>query len=155
MNPDFRDILSAFCDHGVEFLIIGAYALAAHGYPRATGDIDLWIRCTEDNSTRAWKALEEFGAPLFDLTINDLRTPGTVFQMGVPPRRIDLVTRITGVDFVDAWHDRLLVEIEGLKLPVLGREHLVINKRASGRPKDLMDLAWLEGQGDSDKPAGR
>ncbi len=144
LNPDFRDMLSAFCDQQVEFMVVGAYALAAHGLPRATGDIDLWIRCSEDNAPRVWRAIADFGAPLSGLTLDDLKTPGTVFQIGLPPRRIDILTAIDGVGFEDAWPERFEVELEGLKIPIIGRDHLLQNKKAAGRPKDKADVAWLE-----------
>jgi len=148
MNPDFRDILSIFCEEKVEFMIVGAYALAAYGFPRATGDIDLWIRCSDANSQRVFRALALFGAPLSGLTIYDLKTPGIVFQVGVAPRRIDILTSIDGVEFDTAWEHRKEVEIERLKIPVIGRDHLLQNKKISGRPKDRADVAWLEGNKD-------
>ena len=146
MNPDFRDMLSALNGEGVEYLLVGAYALAVHGLPRATGDIDLWLRATPENARRALAALRRFGAPLADLGERDLTTPGTVFQIGVAPRRIDLLTSIDGVTFDDAWRSRLETELEGLRVPVLSREDFVRNKRALGRPKDLADIAWIEGE---------
>jgi len=137
-------MLSALCEEKAEFLIVGAYALAAHGHPRATGDIDVWVRRSDDNAKRVWRALVRFGAPLADLKLEDLKTPDLIFQIGVEPRRIDIVTSITGVEFDEAWPDRKEVEIEGLKIPVIGRSHLLKNKKALGRPQDLADVAWLE-----------
>ena len=99
LNSDFRDILSAFSEESVEFMLVGAYAVAAHGLPRATGDIDLWIKCSDDNAGRVLKALERFGAPLWGFTREDFVTPGTVIQLGVTPRRIDILTEITNVTF--------------------------------------------------------
>jgi hypothetical protein len=148
MNPDFRDMLSVFCEEQVEFMVVGAYAVAFHGMPRATGDIDLWIRRSEENAQRVWRALIKFGASLFDLTIDDLKKPDTVFQMGIEPQRIDILTSIEGVEFDEAWDERQHVEIEGLNIPVIGRRHLLINKKAISRPKDLGDIAWLESQTD-------
>lgn len=144
LNPDFRDMLSALCDEDVEFLLVGAYALAAHGLPRATGDMDIWVRCSSENAERIYRALQRFGAPLFDLTINDLQVTGTVFQIGLAPRRIDILTSIDGVFFDDAWSHRKVIELEGLTVPAIGRAHLIQNKKATGRPKDLADVAWLE-----------
>jgi hypothetical protein len=144
LNPDFRDMLSALCDEDVEFLLVGAYALAAHGLPRATGDMDIWIRCSAENARRVWRALQRFGAPLFDVTVEDLQSPGLVFQIGVVPRRVDILTAIDGVLFDDAWMQRKTVEIEGLTIAVIGRTQLIQNKKAAGRPKDLADVAWLE-----------
>jgi len=144
LNPDFHDMLFALCEEKAEFLIVGAYALAVYGHPRATGDIDVWIRRSGDNAKRVWQALRGFGAPLFNLTLGDLQTPDTVFQIGVEPRRIDILTSIAGVEFDEAWPDRKEVEIEGLKIPVIGRSHLLKNKKALGRPQDLADVTWLE-----------
>ena len=144
LNSDFRDILSAFCEEKVEFMLVGAYAVAAHGLPRATGDIDLWIKCSDENAHRVWRALIEFGAPLSNLTKEDFTKPGTVIQLGNVPRRIDILTEITGVDFMIAQADQLIVSIEGLEIPVIGRSHLIDNKRAVGRPQDRADVARLE-----------
>lgn len=146
LNPDFRDMLSAFEGEGVEYLVVGAYALAAHGAPRATGDLDLWIRQGAENARRVFRALKKFGAPTHDLEENDLTEPDLVFQIGVEPRRIDILSSITGVTFEEAWKDRIQVEIDGLELPVLGRAALVTNKRALGRKQDLADIARLEGE---------
>jgi hypothetical protein len=139
VNQDFRDLLREFCDQRVEFLVVGAYAMAVHGLPRATGDIDVWIRPTPDNAQRVWRALTAFGAPLDALTINDLGTPGTVFQIGLPPRRIDVLTGISGVAFDDAWPRRQTARFGDVDTPVLGLDDLIVNKAATGRPKDLLD----------------
>ncbi len=148
LNQDFREMLSELSAQQAEFLLVGAYALAGHGLPRATGDIDIWIRPTGDNAERVWRALAAFGAPLETLTIRDLTTPGVFFQIGVPPRRIDILTAIDGVEFEQAWMSRHVCKIDGVDVPVLGRADLICNKRAAGRPKDLADVAWLE-QGES------
>lgn len=144
LNPDFRDMLSALLDAGAEFLVVGAYSMAVHGHPRATGDLDLWIRATDSNAERVWRALKQFKAPMRELKIEDLQVPDTVFQIGVAPRRIDLLTSIDGVEFDEAWPRRKMVEIDGLRLAVIGREDLLRNKLASPRPKDKADAAWLE-----------
>ena len=136
-------MLSALCEAGVEFLVVGAHALAAHGAPRATGDLDIWIRATPENAARVLKALARFGAPLLDLTVEDLSRAGTVFQIGLPPSRIDILSSISGVTFEDAWPGRLDVRIDALVVPVLGREDFITNKTATGRPKDLSDLTLL------------
>lgn len=146
LNPDYRDILSAFNEEKVDYLIVGAYALAVHGVPRATGDIDIWIRCSEDNARRAWRALLNFGAPLSELNETELSRPGIVFQIGVAPSRIDILTSIDAVDFTDAWKERLEVEVEGIRVTVIGRSHLIANKKAVGRPQDLADAARLEAE---------
>ena len=144
MNPDFADMLSALSAAGVDFLIVGAHALAAHGVPRATGDLDIWIRPTPDNAARTLRALSAFGAPLADLSIDDLTRPDTVFQIGLPPSRIDIVSGITGVSFDDAWERRVPVVLPGGSVDVLSKVDFVANKKAVGRPKDLADLALLD-----------
>lgn len=144
MNPDFRDILSEFSAAGVEFLLVGAYALAAHGLPRATGDIDLWVRPSPENAERVMAALARFGAPLTGVAAADFATPDMVVQVGVAPRRVDILTAIDAVGFDEAWSDRFEAEIDGMRIAVIGRDHLLRNKRASGRPKDLADAVWLE-----------
>lgn len=146
MNRDFVDMLSALSEAGAEFLVVGAHALAAHGTPRATGDLDLWVRPSEENARRVWSALIRFGAPLVGLREADLTEPDLVIQFGVPPVRIDLLTSVSGLTFESAWPERMEVEIDGLTVPVLGRRALIENKRAAGRPKDLADLHALEGE---------
>jgi hypothetical protein len=143
MNPDFVDLLRAFIAADVRFLVVGAYALAVHGRPRATGDLDIWIDASQENASRVVSALRSFGAPLTNITERDLTTPETVFQFGLPPRRIDLLTSLTGVSFGDAWPERVLHVVEGLDVPFIGRKRLVINKRATGRTQDLADLEAL------------
>lgn len=144
MNRDFVDMLSALSEAGAEHLVVGAHALAAHGTPRATGDLDIWIRPTRENAARVWRALLAFGAPLTDLSEEDLREPEIVFQIGVPPSRVDLLTSISGVEWTQAWEGHIRVVISGLEIPVLGRAQLIANKRATGRAKDLADLEELE-----------
>lgn len=146
LNQNFRDILFAFLDEEVEFIVVGGFAVAFHGHPRSTGDIDLWIRCSAENASRVWKALREFGAPLFDLTLEDLQTPGMVFQMGVVPSRIDVIMEIEGVIFDDAWKEHLIIDVEGMKVPVIGKRQLLVNKKAVARPKDQIDILWLESE---------
>ena len=150
LNPDFHDILFEFCAAQVEFLLVGAYALAAHGLPRATGDIDLWVRSSPENAVRVMTALARFGAPMAQVSASDFSTPGIVYQIGVAPHRVDILTEIDGVEFAEAWEARLEVQIEGMELSILGREHLVKNKRAAVRPKDLVDADWLESQKGAD-----
>ena len=144
LNPDYRDMLSIFNDEGVEYLVVGAHALAAHGYPRATADIDLWVRCSEDNAKRVWRALCRFGAPLQDLTLVDLTTPDIVFQIGVEPRRIDILTSIEAVTFDDAWPRRKSIVVDAIPISVIGRDDLLRNKQNTGRTKDRADAEWLE-----------
>ena len=114
MNRDFVEMLSALSAAGAEFLIVGAHALAAHGLPRATGDLDIWVKPSTENAERVWCALTTFGAPLDALSLADLLRDDTVFQIGIAPSRIDLLTGISGVGFDEAWPKRLAVEISGL-----------------------------------------
>lgn len=150
MNPDFRDLLAAFSAHGVEYLVVGAHALAAHGHVRATKDLDVWVRPRPDNARRVLAALREFGAPLHDLAEEDLSRPGLVFQIGVAPVRIDVITAIDGVEFDDAWPARLETSFGGVAVGVLSREHLIANKKATGRLQDRADVERLEETGGAD-----
>lgn len=144
MNPDFVELLRAFVDAKVRFLVVGAYALALHGRPRATGDLDLWVEATPKNASRLIQALKTFGAPLDEVTEVNFSRPGTVFQMGLPPRRIDLLTELTGLEFAEAWRDRVRQHIGPCQVNFLGKRSLIKNKRATGRPRDLVDLESLE-----------
>jgi hypothetical protein len=144
VNPDFCDMLAALCAENAEFMIVGAYALAAHGLPRATGDIDIWVRSTKENAQNVWNALKRFRAPLSDLSLDDLQTPDVVFQIGAAPRRIDILTSISGVAFESAWPSRKITRLAGLDVPVIGRLDLLRNKRAAGRAQDLIDAQRLE-----------
>ncbi len=146
MNDDFRDLLVALHDAGARFIVVGAHAMAVHGVPRSTGDLDIWIECAEPNADLAWRGLLRFGAPVevLGVTREDLLRPGTVIQIGLPPRRIDLLTRITGVDFDTAWRHRVEQMLEGRPIPYLGRADLIANKRATGRAQDLVDASLLE-----------
>jgi hypothetical protein len=144
LNPDYRDILSIFNEEKVEYLVIGAYALAAHGLPRATGDIDLWINRDERNAGGVWRSLVKFGAPLSDLKESDFSSPGMVYQIGVAPNRIDILTSIDGVEFNDAWRQRVEINIEDVLVFVISRVHLIANKKTVGRPQDLADIDRLE-----------
>ena len=147
MKPDDLDLLRAFSAHSVRFLLVGAHAVSFYSEPRTTGDLDLFIEPTQENARRTYEALREFGAPLDDLTAADLETPGTVFQMGVAPTRIDLVNELTGVTFADAWMDHGLVQLGDATVPVIGLMALLRNKRATGRPKDREDLELLARHG--------
>lgn len=146
LNDDFRDLLQCLRDANADFVIVGAHALAAHGLPRATGDLDVLVRPTPSNAARVFSALAEFGAPLaaHGVTEADFCTLDTVYQIGLPPRRIDILTAISGVSFEEAWSSRIEVHVLGAPLAFLGRDALIANKRAAGRPKDLADVLALE-----------
>ena len=144
MNQDFRDLLAEFNARQVEFLLVGAHALAAHGHVRATQDLDVWVRPSSENAKRTIDALKAFGAPLHDLTEKDLSTPGIVFQIGVEPVRIDVLTAIDGVEFDEAWRNRLMTKFADQPISVLSKEHLIKNKLAAGRTQDLADVEALK-----------
>lgn len=144
MYPDFKELLLAFNAHNVEYLVVGAHALAAHGHVRATKDLDIWVRPEHSNAQRVLQGLSEFGAPLSDLTIEDLSKKKTIFQIGLPPLRIDIITDIDGVEFETAWPDRLQTSFGGVPAFIISRDHLILNKKASARMQDLADIEQLE-----------
>lgn len=146
LAPDFRDLLRCLLNANAQFVVVGAHAMAAHGVPRSTGDLDVLVKPDAENAARVVLALREFGAPLdaHGVRADDFTVPGTVYQLGLPPNRIDLLTEISGVPFGVAWGSRIEVAVEGMPVPFLGREALVANKRATGREKDLVDLKLLE-----------
>lgn len=146
LNDDFRDLLAALKAAGVSYVIVGAHAMAAHGVPRSTGDLDVFVRPDPDNAQRVIAALGAFGAPLaaHGVRSTDFTQAGTVYQIGLPPRRIDLLTSISGVSFDEAWADHIEVVVDGLTLPFIGRASLLANKRAAARDKDLLDAKLLE-----------
>jgi hypothetical protein len=143
MNPDFVDLLRAFAGADVRFMIVGAYALAVHGRPRATGDLDIWIDATPENAPRVMQALTTFGAPLGEITEADFARPGVVYQMGVPPGRIDILTELTGLTFERAWADRIHRPFGEIEADFIDRASFLRNKRATGRLKDLSDIEGM------------
>jgi hypothetical protein len=146
VTDDWYDLLVALLDAEARFLVVGAHALAVHGVPRGTQDLDVWVDPEPANVERVWRALAEFGAPLASLgtTRDDLRRANTVVQLGLPPNRIDLLTSISGIhDFATAWAGRVEFDLRGRRVPFLGRDALIRNKRASRRRKDLADIEAL------------
>ena len=148
-NPDWKDLFAALCDAGADFLLVGGHAVMFHSVPRYTKDLDVWVRPTPDNAARVHRALLAFGAPMSDLAVEDLAVPDTIFQIGVAPNRIDVITAVDGVGFKDAWARRIETTYGGVPIAVMSREDLITNKKASGRPQDLLDVEMLE------KGAGR
>ena len=144
LNEDYRDILHALSDEKVKFLLVGAYALAAHGYPRATMDIDIWVMPSLQNAEAVLRALRRFGASLHNLTKEDLQKDGTTFQIGVAPRRIAIITAASGLQFEETYGRSLSVNIEGIEVHIPSIDDLIRNKRALGRTKDLADAEVLE-----------
>jgi hypothetical protein len=139
-------MLAALQAEEAVFVVVGAHAMAVHGVPRATGDLDIWVRPDRENAPKVLRALVEFGAPLKAMNVQeeDLTKPGTVYQIGLPPRRIDIITEIDGVDFEEAWQSKVISQVAGLAVPFLGWDVLLRNKKAAGRPKDLADLELLK-----------
>jgi hypothetical protein len=143
MNQDFVDLLRAFVAHDVRFLIVGAYALALHGRPRATGDLDVWVDATPENAQRVVRALVSFGAPMDQVSEADFASPGVVLQLGVAPGRIDILTALTGLAFEEAWPGRVHEVLGDVAVDFIGRESFIRNKRATGRARDLGDIEGM------------
>ena len=143
-SPDFQDMIDCLIAEGAEFLIVGGYAMAVHGYIRATGDLDIFVNPDHSNVERVYRALVRFGAPLKDITAEDFTAPGTIYQMGLPPFRIDIITMIEGVRFDEAFRESLRVGDDDTKVPFLSLEHLIANKLATGREKDALDVKEMK-----------
>jgi predicted nucleotidyltransferase len=144
LNEDYRDMLHVLSEEKVKFILVGAYALAAHGYPRATMDIDIWVMPSPENADAVIRALSRFGAPLHNLTKEDLLEDGTIFQIGVAPRRIDIITTASGLQFETTYQNSIPVTIEGIEVRIPSIDDLILNKRAIARTKDLADAEALE-----------
>ncbi|HET7585080.1 MAG TPA: nucleotidyltransferase [Gemmatimonadaceae bacterium] len=146
LPDDFRDLLVELADAGADFVVVGGHAVAYHGHPRATRDLDVLIRAVPENGERVYRALAAFGAPLetFDIGAADFATYDGVLQVGLPPRRIDILNRVDGISFDDAIAEGAHFILEGRRIPVVGRAALLRNKRASGRPQDMADIAAIE-----------
>lgn len=146
LRKDWREFIELLNANRVDYVLVGALAFAYHAVPRYTGDLDVLIRISEENLERLLEALRSFGFASLGVTPSDFREPGAVIQLGYQPNRIDLLTEISGVAFEEAWSTAEQAELEGLPVRVLGRECLLKNKRAVGRPKDLLDIQILEEQ---------
>lgn len=144
LNADFRDMLSALNDASVDWMLIGGYAVIAHGYPRLTKDIDIRVRPTRESAVRVLRALAAFGTPDHGVTVDDLTRPTSVVQLGAPPCRIDIVTGARDLTFEGAWARRVSTEVDGIRVNILSFEDLLTNKRAAGRLQDLADVEKLE-----------
>jgi hypothetical protein len=144
MNSDYRDLLAALNAAGASYLVVGGYALAVHAQPRFTRDLDVWIDPDPANAARVWQALAAFGAPLSELTVSDLTSPELVYQIGVAPSRVDILTSIDGITFPEAWPHRVQHPYGDQPVQFIGFDDLVRNKRASGRAQDLADVELLE-----------
>jgi hypothetical protein len=142
---DFRDILVELHNAGARFVVVGGHAVAFHGHPRATKDLDVLVEANSDNAKRVYAALAAFGAPLsaFEVGVEDFASYDGVLQLGVPPRRIDIINRADGISFAEAIADGESFNLEGCEIPVIGRSALIKNKRAAGRPQDIADVKAL------------
>jgi len=143
LPPDFREFLRLLNSRHVEYLLIGGYAVGYHGYPRPTGDMDIWVAVSAENAARVVQALLDFGFKSVDVPLSLFTEPGKVVRMGVPPMRLEIVTTISGVDFAACFARRTSAVIDGVPVNIIGLDDLKINKRASGRHKDLNDLEQL------------
>ena len=143
MNSDFKDLLRAFNDASVRYLVVGGWAFAEHVEPRYTKDLDVWIERSGENAALVISALREFGAPLRDLSVDDLTNPATFYQIGLPPARIDIITNLDKMHFADCWQRRKTVELGGLAINYISAADLLVNKERTGRPQDLVDAEHL------------
>jgi hypothetical protein len=154
LTKDLKDILKAFNAHSVQYLIVGAHALGVHAEPRATKDLDLFVRSEPENAQAVFRALAEYGAPLAGMSAADF-ADGTTFQIGQPPERIDVIQKIDGVTFDEAWSNRIEGTIDGIPASVISREDMIRNKLASGRLQDLADVEKLRAAENATKPRPR
>jgi hypothetical protein len=144
LNEDYKEMLQILLNNKVKFLIVGAYAMGAQGYPRATGDFDIWVESSSENSKKIYNSLVKFGAPLEQINPETFTEKGVIFQIGVAPRRIDILTYIDGVEFNEAYKDKEEIEVENIKIPFLSKKNLIKNKEATGREKDRLDAKYLK-----------
>lgn len=144
VNPDFKDLLLALSDAQARFLIVGAHAVMYFTAPRYTKDLDIWVDPTPENAPRVMAALNQFGAPLFDLELRDLAQPGVTFQIGIEPNRIDLLTEVEGLDFDRAYERQVRTSYGGVTIGLLCLDDLIVNKEAVGRLQDQMDVLALK-----------
>lgn len=144
LNPDFIEFIGSLNSRGVRYLVIGGYAVALHGHPRYTKDLDVWIESTESNAANMVSALDDFGFASLGLKESDFLEPGQIIQLGYPPNRIDILTTLSGVEFADCYASRVKVRIEGIEVNFIDLDNLRKNKRSTGRLQDLADLENLE-----------
>lgn len=143
LPPDFKEFLSLLNAHKVEYLLVGGYAVGYHGYPRATADMDIWVAISSKNANKLVAVLKAFGFDVPELSADLFLEENQIIRMGVPPVRIEIITTASGVTFEDCYAERVTDKLDGMEVHLIGLEHLKINKRASGRHKDLNDLEHL------------
>lgn len=144
LNLDFKEFIQSLNDNQVRYLVVGGYAVALHGYPRYTKDIDIWIDITPENAIRMVQAINQFGFGSLALKEQDFLETDTIIQLGYPPRRVDLLTTLLGVDFDDCYSVKVMVDIDGVPVNFIDLENLKKNKRATGRTQDMADIEYLE-----------
>ena len=143
-NSHFKDLLSALNGCGAKYLVVGGYAVMLYTEPRYTKDLDIWVEPSIDNAARVFRALAEFGAPLAGIHSEEFAAPDLIYQLGMPPNRVDILTSISGVDFEDAWGRRTEAEFGEIRTRFISLGDLIANKRATGRATDLVDCERLE-----------
>jgi len=143
IHDEFQELLSLLVGEGAEFAVVGGYAVAFHGFVRATRDLDLFFRPTEENALRVIRALIAFDLPLDESSVDEFLEPGAIIRIGSPPVQVELINAISGVDFQEVWSKRTSAKYGDVSIPIIGREDLIKNKQASGRPRDRMDLDEL------------
>ncbi len=144
LNQDFKEFIQSFNDNGVRYLVVGGYAVALHGYPRYTKDMDVWVEMTDENASKFVKALDPFGFGALDLKSSDFTIPDQIIQLGYPPRRINILTTLPGVEFSKCFPSRTTVDIHDVFVNFIDLENLKKNKKSTGRHQDLADLENLE-----------
>ncbi|MBC9909370.1 nucleotidyltransferase [Chitinophaga varians] len=144
LAPDFEDFIKLLNKHKVAYMVVGGYALAFHGKPRHTGDLDVWIKISDDNSNKMLKVLKEFGMGALGFEKKDFLKPGYITQIGYPPLRIDILNNIDGIEFDEAGKNMLQLDAEGFKINYIGLDDFLKNKKASGRSQDLADIQELK-----------
>jgi len=144
LEQDYKDLISIFIEEKVQFLLVGGYAVGLHGHPRVTKDLDLWICANSKNAPLVVESLAKFGAPMQDISAQDFEREGTIIQIGVEPVRIDLITKVAGINFEEAIQNVIIMKIENLDIPTISLQDLIKNKKASGRHRDLDDVESLE-----------
>ncbi len=140
LNKDFKEFIALLNKHDVQYLVVGGFAVAIHGYPRYTKDLDIWVALSMENAVKILSALDDFGFGEFNLTAEDFTEPDQIIQLGFPPNQIDLLTTLSGVDFSSCYGTRLVVDFDGVDIVIIDRENLKKNKLATGRPQDLADV---------------
>lgn len=143
MNSDFKELLHLFNANRVKYLVVGGVAFIFHAEPRYTKDLDLWVRADRKNAAKVYRSLAQFGAPLAGLTEDDFAHEGYVYQMGVPPVRVDILMSVTGLSFDNAWKKRVKAQVDDLEILFISKEDLIVAKLAAGRPQDLLDVQAL------------